>query len=88
MYTPRDWELLLPYIVSRDQVFLTAAATGCGRQSQSVAVASVFTPSDLSHLDSTDSEMFRITKTDEKLTGSVDSQRKSVHIQFYGVTCG
>jgi hypothetical protein len=67
-------------VVSRDQVCLTAAAIACGRQSQSLAVASVFTPSDSSNLDSTDSEMFRILKADEKLTRSFESQCKSVHI--------
>jgi len=35
-------------VVSRDQVCLTAAAIACGRQSQSVAVANGFTPSDTS----------------------------------------
>jgi len=35
-------------VVSRDQVYLTAAVIACGRQSQSVAVANGFTPSDTS----------------------------------------
>ena len=43
---------IISTVVSRDQVYLTDAVIAWGRQSQSVAVASVFTPSDSSNLDS------------------------------------